>query len=105
MPGVRLLLLMFNLSDMRSKIFLAGFLGGLLLFAAANIHSYYRMLAEPVLIDATVSFGIPFRFYVTGGFVGGILWWRLIADVLIALMVSVILGWVSAKLFGHVAAA
>ena len=91
---------------LRSRIFLIGFFGGLLLFFAANLLSYYRMKAEPVLIDAYVSFGLPFEFYASRGFAGeAVLWGNLVADVMIALSVSMLLGWASAKLFGGSAAA
>jgi len=91
---------------MRSRIFLVGFFAGLLLFFAANLLSYYRMKAEPALIDAYVSFGLPFKVYASGGFAGdAVLWSNLVADVVIALSVSALLGWASAKLFGGSAAA
>jgi hypothetical protein len=91
---------------MRPKIFLIGFFGGFLLFFAANLLSYDRMKAEPVLIDAYVSFGLPFEFYASGGFAGdAVLWSNLVADLVIALFASMLLGWVSAKLFGGPAAA
>ena len=91
---------------MRPKIFLIGFFGGLLLFFAANLLSYYRMRAEPTLIDAYVSFGLPFKFYASGGFAGdAVLWSNLAANIVIALLASALLGWVSAKLFGGPTAA
>jgi hypothetical protein len=91
---------------MRSGIFLVGFPGGLLLSLAANFLSYHRMKAAPVLIDAYISFGLPFRFYASSGFMGDvILWGNLVADVVIALSVSALLGWASAKLLGGPAAA
>ncbi len=106
MPAGRLILALgCSLNAMRSRLFSIGFIGGLLLFVAANLYRYYRMNTEPVLIDAAISFGIPFKFYVSSGFGGGILWSHLIADVVIALCVSTILGWISAKLFSDATAA
>jgi len=94
------------MSDMRAKVFSIGFFGGLILFAVANVYDYYRMKAEPALIDACVSFGMPLKFYVTGCFAGGgILWHRFLADALTAVCVSAVLGWVLARLFPEVAAA
>ena len=91
---------------MRSRIFLIGFVGGLLLFFAANLLSYCRMKAEPILIDAYVSFGLPLKFYASGGFAGdAVLWGNLITNVMIALAVSTLLGWASEQLFGGSAAA
>jgi hypothetical protein len=91
---------------MRSKIFLVGFFAGLLLFGAGNLLSYYWMKAKPALIDAYVSFGLPFKFYASGGFAGdAVLWNNLVADLVIALSVSTLFGWASAKLFGGSGAA
>ena len=64
------------------------------------------MKAEPVLTDAYVSFGLPFKFYASSGFMGEvILWSNLVADLVSALFVSTLLGWGSAKLFGMAQAA
>lgn len=84
---------------MRIRVFYIGFFGSLLLFVAVNIYDYYRM-NEPVLIDGSVKFGLPFKFYMSGGFTGSaILWNGLIADVVIAVCASIIIGWASEQLF------
>ena len=59
------------MSSMRSKLFAIGFFSSLILFVVANVLDYYRMEAEPALIDACVGFGLPFEFYVSGCFAGG----------------------------------
>lgn len=83
----------------KSTIFLAGFISGLLLLIAANLISYYRMRAEPLLIDAATGFGLPFRLFATSGFGGdAILWGGLIADLSIALCIGAALGWVAVRL-------
>jgi hypothetical protein len=58
------------------------------------------MIREPVLTDATIGFGFPYRLYMSGGFTGeAILWNGLIGDVFIAAGGSVILGLVAGMLF------
>ena len=77
-----------------SKIgFLNGFLSGWLLFILINLYSYHHMVNTPVLIDASVEFGLPFKTYSSGGFLGALILWNgLIADILITFGLSVILG-------------
>lgn len=78
---------------MRSKGFIVGFLVGLLTFLVANLYSYYRMINEPVLIDAYVSFGLPFKMYTSGGFTGDLIIWRgLLANIVIVVSVSFLIG-------------
>jgi hypothetical protein len=79
--------------------FIIGFLMSPLIFLVANLYSYYRMRREPVLIDTTVSFGLPFRIHMSGGFVGdSILWPGLLINILIAICLGIILGLVSRRL-------
>lgn len=87
--------------DTRSKIFRIGFFIGILLFVSANISSYYRMPTESSIDDGFVDFGIPFKLYAYGGFWthSVILWDGLLTDILIAVCVSIILGWAFEKLF------
>ena len=86
---------------MRSKTFRIGFFIGMLLFVSANIYSYYRMPNESSMDDGFVDFGIPFKLYAYGGFWthSVILWDGLLADILIAVCVSIILGWAFEKSF------
>ena len=101
MPGVMPLPSVVDMRNPRSTIFLAGFVSGLLLVIAANLISYYRMKAEPLLIDAATGFGLPFRLFAISGFGGGvILWGGLIANILLALCVGAALGWIAVKLYG-----
>lgn len=93
---------MFNLTADRPRLFAAGFLGGLLLFAAANLYSYHQMGSERVLTDAYVGFGLPLTVYVTGGLAGAaILWANLFANLALAVLASLALGWLVAKLSGR----
>ena len=84
---------------MHSKTFAFGFFGGLLSFVAANLYSYFRMADYPSMDDGFVDCGLPFKLYAYGGFFGHsvILWQGLLADVLIAICTSVILGWLIAR--------
>ena len=84
----------------RGKAFYIGLLIGLLLFVAANIYNYDQML-EQGCCDCIVSFGLPFKLYETGGFFGEtrILWDGLIADVLIAIPMSIGIGFICKRLF------
>lgn len=78
---------------MRNKGFIVGFLVGLLTFLVANLYSYYRMSNESVLIDAYVSFGLPFTMYTSGGFTGDVIIWRgLLANIVIVVSVSFLIG-------------
>ncbi len=73
----------------------------LLLFVAINYYDYLQSESEPRLLDAYYSFGFPFEFYVGGGFAGQTIPWSgLIGNVLVALTVSLFLGWAVAKLIG-----
>lgn len=85
---------------MRLRVLTIGFTTGLLFFFLVNLVSYGRMLRQPVLTDATVEFGFPYKLYMSGGFTGeGILWGGLIGDVFIAVCGSVVLGLVSGLVF------
>jgi hypothetical protein len=77
----------------RPRVFAVGFAVGLLIFVSANVISYRQMVRGTVLTDAPTAYGFPFRFYASSGFGGEwILWSGLIADILIAICVSAILG-------------
>lgn len=84
---------------MRSKTFTIGFLLGLASFIAVNFYSYTQM-SMPFL-DGAMSFGVPFALWQFGGFVSiaRVLWPGLIADILIAVCGSLLLGWALEKLF------
>lgn len=77
---------------MRSRAFQIGFLAGLLLMSVVNVVDYYQMGSQRVAIDGNTQFGFPFDLYVTTGFGDAILWPGLVADVLIAVCGSIILG-------------
>ena len=73
--------------------FTVGFALGWLIFVSANVMSYRQMLRGRDLTDVPISFGFPFKLYASSGFGGEwIVWSGLIADVLIAVCVSTILG-------------
>lgn len=76
----------------RTKAFAVGFSGGLILLVAVNIYEYTIMI-ETECFDCLLGFGFPFRLYESGIFhLERILWLGLIADVLIAILVSVGIG-------------
>ena len=84
----------------RTWVFAIGFAVGLLIFVSANILSYRQMLRGTVLTDVPVAFGFPFKFHASSGFGGEwILWSGLIADILIAVCVSAILGLIAGMVF------
>jgi hypothetical protein len=70
---------------------------GLVLFVGANIYSY--RLAEPPCCDGFASFGFPLQWGSFGGYAGytGFLLSGLIANTVIGLAASLILGWMFAK--------
>lgn len=77
----------------RRWVFAIGFAVGLLIFVSANVISYRQMLHGTVLTDAPTAFGFPFKIHGSSGFGGEwFLWSGLIADILIAVCVSAILG-------------
>ena len=82
--------------EMRSKRFIAGFVAGFALPAAANLYSYLRMgtTGRADCNDCSVSFGFPFPLWVKSGFaaVSDVLWGGLLADALIALGAGLVLG-------------
>ena len=59
----------------RLRIFTIGLTLGLLIFMSANLVTYYRMIHEPVLTDATIGWGFPFKLYMSGGFTGEFILW------------------------------
>jgi hypothetical protein len=94
---------------MRSKSFARGFLIGLLLFAAANIYTYYpgyesRSKNNGVVVieefDTLKEFGWPFRLHRSGTIfhLDEILWRGLVADIVIAIGVSAGIGLVCSLL-------
>jgi hypothetical protein len=84
---------------MRLNVFTLSFLCCVGLFISANIYSYHQ--AVPPCCDASISFGVPFELGRVGGYVGGtsIRMSGLIADALIAICGSLILGWAVERLF------
>jgi hypothetical protein len=85
------------------KLFIIGFVLGLVLFVAVNIYSY--IVAEPPCCDLSTSFGFPIPLGTFGGFVGNtaFLLPGLIADTLIGLAASLVFGRTFAKLLPPIA--
>jgi len=85
----------------RLWIFTIGFTIGLLIFISANVLTYYRMIREPpALTDVPTSFGFPFKLHISSGFGGAsMIWSGLIADILVAICGSAILGLVAGLVF------
>lgn len=84
----------------RVHLFRIGVAAGLLIFISANVWSYRQRIHEPFLTDVPISFGFPFKLYTAHGFGGeAILWSGLIADMLVALCGSIILGLVAGLVF------
>ena len=89
-----------------TKQFLVGFTGGLLLFVAVNVRSYWM---NPCFYEhGWCGFGFPFEcgygfpFGPTARllpFDSKIMWGGLVANVLVAVMASVLIGILSNKLF------
>jgi hypothetical protein len=82
-----------------TKQFRAGYIGGLLLFVAANFYSYRRMRCT--LDDGWCGFGFPFELYETGGFITQhrLVPFGLVADTFVAIASSALLGLICNKLF------
>lgn len=86
---------------LRSRSFTLGFLVGLLLFAAANIYTFWRKQWSNGGICYTVKeSGWPFRLHRSGFSICGtdnwdrFLWKGLVADIAIAVCVSICIGFV-----------
>lgn len=77
----------------QTKAFGLGFLGGLVLFLSANFYHFNKMYWQSCF-DCTQDRGVPFLLYRSGGFfdTDHILWFGLIANILIAIAVSTIIG-------------
>ena len=82
---------------MRSKLYLIAFLIVFALFGAANYYSYARMPKDDwgLCNDCFIKFGFPFAVWIAGGFAGtrAFLWYGIVGNVAIAILVSVALGW------------
>jgi hypothetical protein len=95
-----------------SRAFIIGFLSGLLLFGAVNIYTYddgtqgatgpdgVRMAA---CFDCPEQIGWPFRFYQSGTFahVNEFLWPGLLADILMAVFGSAVVGLLCKQLWAR----
>ena len=82
--------------------FVIGFSCAFVAFIGANIYSFNEM--EKVrCIDCVVKFGFPFSLYIAGGYHGisRLIWGWLLLDVLIALALSVVVGWVVQTVFSR----
>src|SRR5258706_13527119 len=87
---------------LRTRVYKVGFLAGICLFVALNSFSYStyhtRQLFHtfgPFSIYDADAYGIPFSFYFWGGGLpnwSSFLWSELAADVVIALIVSFLIG-------------
>lgn len=77
----------------QNRPFNIGFLFGLVLLALINYFSYLN-LDSPKTSHSLHSFGFPFAVYEYGGFITieQILWFGLIADILIAIIFSFAIG-------------
>lgn len=78
---------------MRTKASAVGFFSALLLLIVVNVYSYTKM-SEEECFDCVKGFGFPFRLYESGTILHleTILWPGLLADVLVAVCVSVVIG-------------
>jgi hypothetical protein len=74
---------------------------GLLLYTAAVYADYYRRMHLPGA-DFTVGLGVPFAFWIQGGFAGLriLMPGALVADIGIAIAIALVIGWT----WGHATA-
>ena len=77
----------------QNKRFILGFTAGLIIFGYINYDSYVNNQCG-YIVDLGGTIGFPFPFYQEAGFIGftGIVWVGLIADILITLFASSLLG-------------
>ncbi|MBK8811915.1 MAG: hypothetical protein IPN69_14460 [Acidobacteria bacterium] len=75
--------------------FWIGFTFGVILFLVINVSDVVKQSSR-ICFDCDKGYGKPFRIYESGSMIHNreILWGGVIADVLIALIVSTIIGWV-----------
>ena len=78
----------------RDKIFSLGFTLGILIFITFNYLNYLHNVCSDTVDDCGWSFGFPFHFYSEGGFFTfrEIIWSGLIANILFALIASLLIG-------------
>ena len=92
-----------NFAMTKSKLFIIGFLSGLVIFAAINIYTYDDGLGRFTnqngeratgCFDCLKQFGWPYRLHQSGTIlhIDKLLWPGLIADILIALVASTGIG-------------
>lgn len=76
-----------------TRAFSVGFFTGLVLLIAINMYGYIRMY-ETECFDCIQGFGFPFRLYESGTIfhLERILWYGLIADVMVAISVGAVIG-------------
>lgn len=80
--------------------FALGFILGLVVFLIANYYDYQRMFGT-FCDDCFLTFGVPYRMYGTGGFVGVTRYFRggIAADLFVAIVFSIglaqIFSWMS----------
>ncbi len=86
----------------KNKVFRSGFLVGLIISAVVNYVDYIGKANINLPTHTKNEFGFPFDFYRWGGYVSEveILWLGLIANILIAIIFSFLLGLIS-SLFGR----
>lgn len=76
-------------------------IAGTLVFATANLISYYVNSCPVRMDDCGLRFGFPFEFYVGGGFVGldETNWWIVASDLVFAYLLSFYFVWFTRSLF------
>ena len=79
---------------LQSKAFILGFCSCVALFVALNYLSYFSPANMFNCDDCIIRVGFPFYFYEKGGFFGvnQCIWAGLIADILIAIIFSFVIG-------------
>jgi hypothetical protein len=84
---------------MKGIYFKLGFFLSLICFLSANFYSYINL--DYFCLDCKIHFGFPLRLWETGGFLTQtrIIWIGLIVDVLVALFVSICVGWGFQQIF------
>jgi hypothetical protein len=84
-----------------SKVFISGFLTGVILLVAINLYSYSQM-KDLEIEDMLYEFGWPFPLYQSGTILhltGELHWCGLVADLSVAIFAGILLGVICNLLF------
>jgi hypothetical protein len=106
-PRKKIFVQSFRLITVKFRASTIGFLCGLLLCTGVNYFDYQGTYSEPWCFDCFLSFGVPFKMWGTGGFVGitKFHWGGLIANIFVWIVFSFGLSYIGQAITGRLSRA